>query len=62
MVLVLTIAGLLFIFGFIAQEVVKGKNLALDREVMLALRSSADPRVPIGPTWLPEAARDVTRA
>jgi undecaprenyl-diphosphatase len=60
MVLVLTIAGLLFIFGFIAQEVVKGKTLAFDREVMLALRSSADPRVPIGPTWLPEAARDVT--
>jgi undecaprenyl-diphosphatase len=40
--------------------VVKGKTLAFDREVMLALRSSADPRVPIGPTWLPEAARDLT--
>jgi len=60
MALVLTIAGLLFVFGFIAQEVVKGKTLAFDREVMLALRSSADPRVPIGPTWLPEAARDLT--
>jgi undecaprenyl-diphosphatase len=60
MVPVLTIAGLLFIFGFIAQEVVKGKTLAFDREVMLALRSSTDPRVPIGPTWLPEAVRDVT--
>src|SRR6478672_8565541 len=57
---VLAIAGLLFAFGFIAQEVVKGKTLAFDREVMLALRSSADPRVPIGPTWLPEAARDIT--
>src|ERR1700722_6444205 len=55
---VLAIAGLLFAFGFIAQEVVKGKTLAFDREVMLALRISADPRVPIGPTWLPEAARD----
>ena len=57
---VLAIAGLLFAFGFIAQEVVKGKTLAFDREVMLALRSSADPRVPIGLTWLPEAARDLT--
>ena len=57
---VLTIAGLLFAFGFIAQEVVKGKTLAFDREVMLALRSSAESRVPIGPTWLPEAARDLT--
>ena len=60
MAFVLAIAGLLFVFGFIAQEVVKGKTLAFDREVMLALRNSADPRVPIGPTWLPEAARDLT--
>jgi undecaprenyl-diphosphatase len=54
------IAGLLFAFGLIAQEVVKGKTLAFDREIILALRSSADPSVPIGPAWLPEAARDVT--
>jgi hypothetical protein len=47
MALVLTIAGLLFVFGFIAQEVVKGKTLAFDWEVMLALRSSADPRIPM---------------
>jgi undecaprenyl-diphosphatase len=60
MALILTIAGLLLAFGFIGQEVVKGKTLAFDREVMLALGGSADPRVPIGPTWLPEAARDVT--
>jgi undecaprenyl-diphosphatase len=58
--LVLTIAGFLFAFGFIAQEVAKGKTLDFDRAVMLALRSSADPSVPIGPAWLLEAARDVT--
>jgi undecaprenyl-diphosphatase len=34
--------------------------LAFDREVLLTLRSSADPSVPIGPAWLPEAARGVT--
>src|SRR5271169_3807710 len=60
MALVLTIAGLLFAFGFIAQEIVRGKTLAFDREVILTLRTSADPTVPIGPAWLPEAARDVT--
>ena len=60
MAFILTIAGLLFAFGFIAQEMAKGKTLAFDRAVMLALRSSADPSVPIGPAWLPEAARDVT--
>jgi undecaprenyl-diphosphatase len=57
---VLTIAGLIFAFGLIAQEVVKGKTLAFDRLIMLSLRSTADPSVPIGPAWLPEAARDVT--
>jgi undecaprenyl-diphosphatase len=57
---ILTIAGLLFLFGFIAQEVVKGRTLAFDRGIMLALRRSADPAIPIGPVWLPEAARDVT--
>ena len=60
MALVLTIAGLLFVFGFVAQEVVEGKTLAFDREIILILRSSADPSIPIGPAWLPEAARDVT--
>src|SRR6516162_8075227 len=55
---VLTIAGLVFAFGLIAQEVVRGKTLAFDRLIMLSLRSA--PSVPIGPAWLPEAARDVT--
>jgi undecaprenyl-diphosphatase len=58
--LVLTIAGLLFVFGLIAQEVVEGKTLAFDRKILLALRSASDPSVLIGPDWLPEAARDVT--
>jgi undecaprenyl-diphosphatase len=58
--LVLTVAGLLFVFSFIAQEVVEGKTLAFDREIILALRSASDPSVPIGPAWLPETARDVT--
>src|SRR5271168_4830879 len=60
MAFVFTIAVLLFAFGVIAQEVVAGKTLALDRQVVLAFRSSVDPSVPIGPAWLPEAARDVT--
>jgi hypothetical protein len=47
MPLVLTIASLLFAFGFIAQEVTKGRTSAFDRKLILALRSSADPAVPI---------------
>jgi undecaprenyl-diphosphatase len=57
---VVTIAGLVFAFGLIAQEVVRGKTLAFDRLIMLSSRSAADPSLPIGPAWLPEAARDVT--
>ncbi len=60
MMSVLTIAVLLFAFGFIAQKVAEGEPLTFDRHVILALRSSAKPSVPIGPAWLQEAARDIT--
>ena len=56
----LTIAVLLFAFGFIAQEVAEGKLLTLDRHIILALRNPDNPSVPIGPAWLQEAARDIT--
>ncbi len=57
---ILTIAVLLFAFGLIAQEVTNGKTSTFDRQVILALRSSTAASVPIGPKWLPEAARDAT--
>ena len=60
MVFILTIAVLLFAFGFITQEVAKGRTSAFDRQLILALRNSTDSSIPIGPAWLPEAARDVT--
>ena len=56
----LLIAGLLLCFALIAQEVLEGEPIAFDRWVMLALRHASDPSLPIGPRWLPEAARDVT--
>lgn len=56
----LFIAGLLLCFGFIAQEVVEAEPIAFDRWVMLAFRHASDPSLPIGPRWLPEAARDIT--
>ena len=60
MAFILTIAVLLFAFGFIAQEVAKGKTSTFDRRVILALRNPTDPSVLIGPAWLPEAVRDLT--
>jgi undecaprenyl-diphosphatase len=56
----LFIGGLLLCFALIAQQVLEGEPIAFDRWIMLALRHASDPSVPIGPRWLPEAARDVT--
>jgi undecaprenyl-diphosphatase len=56
---ILVAAVVLFVFGVFA-EAVGGKPLALDRRIMLTLRSQTDPSVPAGPAWLREAARDVT--
>jgi undecaprenyl-diphosphatase len=56
----LIVAGLLFVFGLIAEEVVEGEPIALDRTVMLAFRNAARPNTPIVPLWLLEAARDIT--
>ena len=56
----LFIAALLLCFALIAQAVAEGEPIAFDRWVMLALRHASDPSLPIGPSWLPEAARDVT--
>ena len=60
MTALLAIAVLLALFGFIAHEVASGKTTALDRCVIRALRSAADPSRPIGPAWAQEAARDIT--
>ncbi|WP_204325642.1 hypothetical protein, partial [Stenotrophomonas maltophilia] len=38
-------------------ELVEGDGAAMDRAIMLAMRSGGHP---IGPAWLPSAVRDVT--
>jgi undecaprenyl-diphosphatase len=57
---ILMIAALLLAFGLLAEEVIEGETLSFDRKLMLALREAGNPGVPIGPPWLPEAARDIT--
>jgi undecaprenyl-diphosphatase len=56
----MTMAVLLFVFGFIAEAVAARKPSGFDDYVILALRKSAKEPIPIGPPWLQEAARDVT--
>ena len=57
---ILSVTFLLFVFGFIAQQVSAGETSAFDRRVILALRDPTNPAIPLGPAWLQEAARDVT--
>ena len=38
----------------------KGGKHELDSRILRMLRRSDDPAIPIGPKWLPDAARDVT--
>jgi len=56
----LVAAILLFIFGSIAEEVIEGEPFAFDRAMLVAMREPGNPAIPVGPAWLPEAARDVT--
>ncbi|HXJ02358.1 MAG TPA: phosphatase PAP2 family protein [Micropepsaceae bacterium] len=56
----LAMAILLFTFGSIAEEVVEGEPLAFDRPILLAMRMPGNPAIPVGPAWLPDAARDIT--
>ena len=56
----LFVGALLLCFGFIAQAVIEGEPIAFDRWVLLAFRDASNLSLPVGPRWLPEAARDIT--
>lgn len=59
--LVAALAGAAFLaFGEIADEVAEEETRALDRAVLLAMRSPDDVSDPIGPPWLEEVGRDLT--
>lgn len=50
----------IFAFIGIADEVLEGDTLRLDRWLLLALRAPGDPGDPLGPAWLEEMFRDFT--
>ncbi|MGZ9151572.1 MAG: phosphatase PAP2 family protein [Nitrospira sp.] len=57
---IFTIAGLILVFGHIAEEVAEGDATKFDQTVLLFFRSASDVSDPIGPPWLEEMARDIT--
>jgi len=60
--LVALLLCVLSLWGFleIADEVVGGETFTIDRALLLAMRTPADPSDPLGPHWFEEIARDVT--
>jgi undecaprenyl-diphosphatase len=52
--------GALWSFVELADAVLDGETEAIDRALLLALRSSTDPANPLGPHWLVEMVRDIT--
>jgi undecaprenyl-diphosphatase len=57
---VLIVAGCVWAFIGLADEVTEGETHDFDAAILLALRSPADPADPLGPGWVEELGRDVT--
>lgn len=60
LVLVIVIAGVLFIFAKIADAVGEGGTRAFDEALLLALRTPGNTSDPVGPGWFEEMMRDFT--
>lgn len=60
LVVLALVAGGLWVFAELADEVVEGETHRFDTAVLLALRSADDPSDPIGPPWVQEMVRDFT--
>ena len=60
LVSLLLIAGGLWLFLGLADEIREGEQFRLDRAILLLFREPGNPAEPIGPVWLESAVRDVT--
>jgi undecaprenyl-diphosphatase len=58
--ILVAIAGGIWLFVEIADEVVEGDTHHFDRIILLAMRNPSDTRDPWGPKWLEEMGRDFT--
>lgn len=56
----LAIPALLLAFVLIVVLVKGGDTQSFDERLLLLFRKTGDLATPVGPTWLPEAARDIT--
>jgi undecaprenyl-diphosphatase len=56
----LAVAGGIWAFVELADDVQEGETERIDRALLLALRSATDPADLLGPPWLEEVGRDLT--
>lgn len=56
----LLVAGAVWMFAELADDVLEGDTADFDERVLLSLRTADDPTDPIGPGWFEEMARDIT--
>jgi undecaprenyl-diphosphatase len=60
LILWIAVAGAPWLFLTVAGEVGEGETEAIDRYLLLAMRTPGNPTDPIGPRWFEEAVRDIT--
>ena len=54
------LAGSLWAFIEVSEEVLEGHTHAIDETILLSLRTPGDSHDPLGPAWVEEMARDAT--
>ena len=60
LILLVLIAGGIWAFAQLADEVKEGETRRFDERVLLSLRNPADRSDPLGPAWVEETERDFT--
>jgi undecaprenyl-diphosphatase len=60
LVLLVLVAGGIWVFAQLADEVKEGETRRFDERVLLSLRNPADRSDPLGPAWVEETERDFT--
>jgi len=60
LILLVLVAGGIWVFAQLADEVKEGETRRFDERVLLSLRNPADRSDPLGPAWVEETERDFT--
>jgi len=59
-IVLVLITGSLWLFMSVADEVMEGETLELDKSILLSLRNPSNHEDPLGPPWLEQVGQDIT--